>query len=110
MGGLVTHFKDKGHAWIIALSLVAVIAYIFYTRAAMPSEQQLTANVIVVLVAAGTVVSGVIALIVMASLSKNEFGELVEFRTPLILGILVGVIVSAIKLLSLFGLLNFAVK
>ena len=49
---------------------------------------------------------GVITLIVMASMTKADFGELIESRTQLITGVLVGVTISTIKLLSLFGLLS----
>ena len=107
---LLPHLKDKGHAWVIGLSVITVAGYVWYAIATEQSEQQLTASVVLALVAAGTVVGGIIALVVMASLKKAEFGELAEFRTSVILGILVGVTVATIKLLSLFGVLKFAVE
>jgi hypothetical protein len=39
-------------------------------------------------------------------MTKADFGELIESRTQLITGVLVGVTISTIKLLSLFGLLS----
>jgi RsiW-degrading membrane proteinase PrsW (M82 family) len=100
---LLSHLKEKGHAWVISLSIIVAASYLWQAILHRQTEQQITANVVLALVAAGTVVGGGIALVVMASLKKSQFGELAEFRTSVILGILVGVTVASIKLLSLFG-------
>lgn len=106
---LLPHLKDKGHAWVIGLSVATVVGYLCYAIATKQSEQQITTGAVLALIATGTVVGGIIALVVMASLKKDQFGDLAEFRTSVILGILVGVTVATIKLLSLFGILTFAV-
>ena len=65
---------------------------------------------VLVLISAGTVVGGIISLVVMALMKKTDFGELTDFRTSVILGILVGVAVATISLLSLFGVVRLAVE
>ena len=108
--GIVPHLKNKGHAWSIGLSLLAAVLYLWFGIAHELLEQQLVANVVLTLVAAMTVVGGLITLIVMAAMTKADFGELIESRTQLITGVLVGVTISTIKLLGLFGLLSIPAR
>lgn len=64
------------------------------------------ANGVLTLVAALTVAGGCTTLIGMAIMTRSDFGELAEFRIQLITGVVIGVITSTIKLLSLFGALH----
>jgi hypothetical protein len=102
------HLKDKGHAWVIGLSILTVAGYLWYAIATKQSEQQLIANTVLALVSAVTVFSSIIAVFVLASLKKTEFGELLDFKAPLIIGVVAALAVTTIQLLSLFGVLKFA--
>jgi hypothetical protein len=76
-------------------------------RSLAQTEAQFTTDIIVCLVAAASVVSGAVALVAMACMNDKQFGELDNFKIYLITGALVAVIVSALKLLGLFGVLKF---
>jgi hypothetical protein len=96
------HFKDKGHVWVIALSVLTLGAFLFLAIGAHQNEERLIANAVLALVAASTLYGGGIALIVLALLNKTQCGELAEFRSGLALGLLVSISLSGIKLVELF--------
>jgi hypothetical protein len=103
---ILSHLKEKGHAWSIGLAVLAGGLYLRFGIAHAFTEQQLVANLVLALVAAMSVVGGATTLLVMAIMTKADFGELTEFRIQLVTGVLVGVTISTVKLLALFGLLH----
>jgi hypothetical protein len=105
---ILAHLKEKGHTWALALGVLAGGLYLWRGVQLALTEQELVANGVLTLVAAMTVGGGATALIGMAIMSKSDFGELTEFRIHLITGVVIGVITSTIKLLSLFGVLHAA--
>jgi len=105
---ILTHLKEKGHAWSIGLALLAGGLYLRYGVVHEFTEQQLVANVVLAIVASMSSVGGLITLIVMGLMTKTDFGELTEFRMQLVTGVLVGASLSSVKLLTLFGLLHLS--
>lgn len=101
---VLTHLKNKGHTWVIILSVITVAAYVTFGLFTKQTQQELIANSVLILVGAGTVYGGSIALWVLATLNKEDCGELADFRNWIVLGLLVGIVVAFIQGLSLFGI------
>ena len=105
---ILAHLKEKGHAWALAVGVLAGGLYLWHGVRLALTEQELVANGVLTLVAAMTVAGGATTLIGMAIMTKSDFGDLAEFRIQLLTGVVIGVITSTIKLLSLFGVLHAA--
>jgi hypothetical protein len=103
--GLLEHLKARGHAWVIALSAITILGYIAFAINSKQDEAKLIANSTVALVSMISGYGGILALIMLAMLSKDQLGELGDFKFYLVIGILFGVLVALIKMLALFKLL-----
>ena len=102
---ILDHLKARGHAWVIALSAITILAYIMFAIRSQQGEAQLIANSTVALVSMISGYGGILALIILALLSKEQLGELADFKFYLVIGILFGVLVALIKMLALFKVL-----
>ena len=97
------HLKNRGHLWVIILMLGTGGFYFWRAKTILKlSEQALTTNVTLTLVSTAAASSSLISLIVLALLSAADCGKLAEFRTPLVIGLVIGLALAAIKLLYLF--------
>jgi hypothetical protein len=102
---MIEHIKDKGHAWLIGLVFVTLLAYVLRALSHGVTENELVTNVTLTVFTAGSAFGGLMSLLVLAATSKKDCGELAELRSALVLGLIGGVAIASIKLLNLFGVI-----
>lgn len=103
---VVAHVKSHGHKWVTGLTFLVFVGYILFAIGTDTRMDQAVGKAVVVIVAALTVFGGVISLVVVAATDDKDLGELKELKQPVTLGLLVGVAVSILAILSTFGIVK----
>lgn len=106
MARFLDHLVKKYHVWVIFPVIATEATYVSYAIVTNQSQQQLFANAVSALIAAFTLFGGIISILIMALFSKDDFGKAADFRAPILLGVAVGILASAITLFGLFGILH----